>query len=128
MVASDADKIRNLLAHCSRMLDTRQFHDWADTFTEDGSFNNTRGRAALVASMSEGTLAKNPELKRVHSIVNSEIAVDGDSATCVSDLIMYEKWATDDPWTMQVARYDDVLTRSADGEWRFASRRFAWFT
>jgi 3-phenylpropionate/cinnamic acid dioxygenase small subunit len=124
--ASEGDKILTLLSRSSRLLDGRQFQEWSETFAEDGRFNAREGRAVILETITGGSLAAQPNLKRRHTVVNTEIVLDGGRATCISDLIMYEKIDAESEWTIKVGRYDDQVVRQANGEWLFATRKLQW--
>lgn len=117
---SDHDQIRQTFAKFCQALDERRFEDWAATFSEDGSFGDKKGRAAVLAMILEGELAKDPGLSRKHVITNAVIEVDGDTAVSQSDLLLYDRHG-DGPWTLTVGRYEDRLVRQGD-HWLFAHR------
>jgi ketosteroid isomerase-like protein len=121
---TDAERIRNLLAAFCQHLDARRFKEWSETFAEDGIFGARRGRAAIYESILAGELALNPQLQRKHAVVNAVINVDGDAATSVSDLVMFDSLA-DGPWTIRVGRYTDRLRRTGD-RWLFSERQLQW--
>jgi ketosteroid isomerase-like protein len=123
---TDEDQIRNTLARFCQTLDDRRFKDWSDTFTEDGVFGRSTGRAAILSMIEKGELATMPELRRKHTVTNSIITVQGDTADAVSDLAMYDRLGDDAPWIVRVGRYTDRLARQADGSWLFTHRTLEW--
>ncbi|MBV9582678.1 MAG: nuclear transport factor 2 family protein [Chloroflexi bacterium] len=122
---TDEDAIRNTIARFSQCLDSRQFEAWSQTFTEDGAFGRLQGRAAILAMIQDGELAKQPDLKRQHAVTNSVIDISGDSAESTSDLTMYDR-VGDGPITVRTGRYYDKLARQANGTWLFTERRLEW--
>src|ERR1041385_8903522 len=121
---TDEDQIRNLLAQFCHRLDGRQFKEWSETFAEDGSFGERQGRAAILAHIQGGELARQPDLQRKHVIVNAIIDVRGNQAHSISDLVMYDRLGNS-AWTARVGRYTDRLIRQRD-QWLFADRRLEW--
>lgn len=122
---SDEDTIRNTIARFSQCLDSRRFEDWTRTFTADGVFGKLEGRAAILQMILGGELAMQPDLRRQHAVTNSVIDVQGDAATAISDLAMYDR-VGDGPITVRVGRYYDELARQPDGDWLFTRRRLEW--
>jgi 2-iminobutanoate/2-iminopropanoate deaminase len=122
---TDEDLIRNTVARYSHCLDDRRFREWSETFTEDGVFGSRQGRAAIYENILGGELATIPQLQRRHIVTNLEVAVQGDAAEAVSDLLMYDRLG-DAAWTLRVGRYYDKLRRQSDGEWLFTERRLEW--
>ncbi|MCL2396251.1 MAG: nuclear transport factor 2 family protein [Acidimicrobiaceae bacterium] len=118
---SDHDEIRKTFAQFCQFLDDRQFEDWAGLFTEDGVFNQLKGRAAVLDMISHAELASEPGLSRKHVIVNAIIDVDGDEARSVSDLVMYDRRG-DSAWTVKIGKYTDRLVRRGD-RWLLADRQ-----
>lgn len=103
---------------------------WVDCFTEDGVFDvRSRlphqlkrlisGRAELRRFIARHTRA--PELWHKHLLVEPLIAVDGDTATCVSYLAVVMEH-DDQPVLRVFGRYRDRLVKEADGRWRFRER------
>jgi ketosteroid isomerase-like protein len=122
---TDEDSIRNTLARFCQTLDSRQFEAWAATFTPDGVFGRSNGRAAILSMILGGELATQPELRRKHTVTNAIIEVDGDTAAVTSDLVMFDQ-VGDTPWTIRVGRYTDQLARQSDGSWLFTHRQLNW--
>jgi ketosteroid isomerase-like protein len=118
---TDEDAIRNTIARFCQCLDGRRFEEWAATFTEDGVFNRFNGRAAILAMIQDGELAKKPELRRQHAVTNSIITVHGDVAEASSDLTMFDRIG-DGPVTVRLGRYTDSLARQPNGAWLFTRR------
>jgi 3-phenylpropionate/cinnamic acid dioxygenase small subunit len=118
---SDHDQIRQTFAQFCQFLDDRRFEDWAGLFTEDGVFNQLKGRAAIFNMISQAELASEPSLSRKHVITNAIIDVDGDEARSVSDLVMYDRRG-DSAWTVKIGKYQDRLVRHGD-RWLLADRQ-----
>ena len=121
---TDEEHIRHTIASFCQALDDRRFQDWANTFTEDGVFGRSNGRAEILANILKGELATIPELRRKHTVTNAIIDVHGDTADSVSDLVMFDRTG-DGPWTIRVGQYTDRLVRR-DGGWLFAERKLVW--
>lgn len=124
MTSTDEEQIRRLLGRFSHYLDGRKFKEWSETFAEDGRFGVRHGRAAILEGILAGELARIPELQRKHAVVNAVIDVDGDSATSVSDLVMFDRMG-DAAWTIRIGRYTDRLRRE-NGQWLFTERQLEW--
>ena len=122
---TDEDLIRNAVARYSHCLDDRRFKEWSETFTEDGVFGSSNGRAAIYENIQKGELATIPDLQRRHIVTNLEISTNGNDAEAVSDLLMYDKRGNG-PWTLRIGRYYDKLRRQPDGNWLFSLRRLEW--
>jgi 3-phenylpropionate/cinnamic acid dioxygenase small subunit len=123
---TDEDAIRNTLARFCQALDDRRFEDWANTFTENGVFGRSNGRAAILSMIQGGELALQPKLRRKHTVTNAVIDVHGDTANVTSDLAMFDKVDDDAAWTIRVGRYTDELARQPDGGWLFTHRTLVW--
>jgi hypothetical protein len=121
---TDEEQIRRLQAVFCQHLDARRFEEWSETFAENGRFGVRTGRAAILEGIRGGELARNPGLQRKHTVVNAIIDIDGERATSVSDLVMYER-SGDAPWTTRLGRYRDELERR-DGRWLFTARQLEW--
>lgn len=124
VIITEHEAIRRHLAQCSRMLDSRDFEGWVDTFTSDGVFNDNAGRDDLLAWILDGQLAKTSvdELQRRHTLHNIEVEVDNDRASAVSQVLMLDKVAGTASWTvLGVVRFSDELTRTDEG-WRIERR------
>jgi ketosteroid isomerase-like protein len=103
---------------------------WVDCFTPDGVFEvrsrhaepttkRITGREELAAFVSQHTRA--PELWHKHIVLQSVVDLDGDSATCMSYMAALVDH-DDSPHIKVFGRYDDRVTRCADGRWRIAYR------
>jgi hypothetical protein len=119
---TDEEEIRQLIARSARHLDDREFESWWMLWSADGSFNQRVGREAIREMILSGDLNTFAGLDRKHAIVNITIAVDVDAATSTSDLLMFDRTAVDEPWTLRVGRYEDRLVK-VDGKWFFHHRQ-----
>jgi 3-phenylpropionate/cinnamic acid dioxygenase small subunit len=122
---TDEDSIRNTLARFCQTLDGRQFEAWAATFTPDGVFGRSNGRAAILSMIQAGELATQPALRRKHTVTNAIIEVHGETADTSCDLVMFDQ-VGDTPWTIRIGRYTDKLARQPDGTWLFTHRTLVW--
>lgn len=116
--ADDMAEIHNLYAEYNLMLDGGDAEGWADTFTEDGRFGNSEGRAALV-TFAENFHASNPNSRHWNTNVHVTGTGDGAAGTCY--LILYDVGQRP-PGVTVTGTYNDVLVRTSDG-WRFQSRQ-----
>jgi 3-phenylpropionate/cinnamic acid dioxygenase small subunit len=118
------ESIRQTLALFGRYLDERRFDEWSELFCEDGGFGTTTGRSEILSHMLTGELATIPTLFRKHATVNVTIEVDGDHATAVSDLLLFERHGTA-AWDTRFGMYTDRLRR-VDDRWLIAHRQLTW--
>jgi 3-phenylpropionate/cinnamic acid dioxygenase small subunit len=121
---TDEEAIRQLVARFCQLLDDRRFKEWSDLFTEDGIFGARTSRAEILESISGGALARNPGLRRKHTVSNVVIQVTGDTAEAVCDLVMFDL-VEGGGCSIRLGRYDDRLVRQPDG-WLFSERRLTW--
>ena len=120
--ADDQLAIADLLARFNRHLDDRDFEAWSELFEVDGSFNHMIGRAAIHEMITTAELATNPDLIRKHTVHNLSVHLDGDRATSVCDLVMFDQYVSGGPWRIVTGRYTDSLVRRGDGRWGFQHR------
>lgn len=126
---SDVELIRRTLYEFSQALDGRRFEEWVRLFTEDGEFagrtGTRRGRQEILANISGGELARDPELHRMHTIHNPliDIAADGKTATSFCYLVQFDQRGTE-PVEIRLATYTDRLVKQ-DGRWLFSHRTIA---
>jgi uncharacterized protein (TIGR02246 family) len=125
---SDHDQIRQLLAAYCQTCDDGRFDDFAQLFAEDAHFivmgETHVGRAEIQVWMAG---AQPPELRGKHMLSEPAIAVadDGASADVRTDYAFVGKGGGRLTIT-SAGRYVDRLVRSADGQWRFASREIVF--
>jgi hypothetical protein len=120
-MGGDKGAIREVLHSYCFYMDEGRFVELGALFADDGEwiapYRSARGPTAIAAWL---TLSVPPSPKRMHYVVNSVIAVDGDRATAKSNyLVMVE--GTDGPVPSVCGTYADVLARTPSG-WRFLRR------
>jgi ketosteroid isomerase-like protein len=122
--------ITRTLHRYAQSIDYGDEEGWVDCFTEDGVFDvRSRhahqlkrlitGRDELRAFVARHTRA--PELWHKHLLIEPLIDVDGETATCVSYLLVVMEHE-DVPVMRVFGRYRDRLVRGEDGRWRFRER------
>ena len=120
----DIEGIRRMMAAYCHRIDDGELAGWSETFEEGATLTIGRqvyeGRPAILA-WAECSLAAAVEPTR-HMVTNVEIALDGDSATAVSDFMVLSASMA----ILVAGRYDDRLVASPDG-WKFAERRIGFF-
>ena len=118
LTAQDYVDIQQLYARYYHTIDAGQSEAWANTFTQDGSFNtNTRGREALVAFIQRG--GHNRPLRHLHSNLTITPSAEGANGSVYVTQIDI----TADPLTIVTySRYDDILVKTSHG-WRFKTRQ-----
>jgi len=121
----DLEAIRALIAEYRRALDEKDFEAYAALFGEDGEFIadggvHARGREEILAMLADlqrkGALTVAAGEDR-HLVANTEIALDGDTATSRSTWVYITRTSK----LEMVGRYIDTLRRT-DAGWRFARR------
>jgi hypothetical protein len=115
--ADDIAEIHNLYAHYNLMLDGGDSEGWADTFTEDGRFGNSEGRAALIA-FADGFHARSPHTRHWNTNIEITATAEGAAGTCY---LMLWNVGTSPASIMITGIYTDTLVRTPEG-WRFKSR------
>ena len=122
---TDEEGIRRTLALYCQLLDGRRFAEWAELFTEDGSWNGNRTRGAILGSITKGALAARPELRRKHVCTAIVLSAEGATGQAESDFVMYDANGPDDAWHVAAwGKYFDQLVKR-DGQWLFAERKLA---
>src|SRR5260221_8099 len=113
--AEDRDEILQLLYRYNHAIDSRDPHEWADTFIDDAVFEALGdvmiGRDELVA------WASNVRGMR-HVITNPVVEVIGKAATLQAYVLVWRGKELS-----VTGSYQDELERTAAG-WRFAKRTF----
>ena len=95
-------------------IDRNDAQGWADTFTDDGEFNGTKGRAALMAARKGG-----PSQTR-HMYSNLVITPTAEGATGSAYVFIVDPRET--PLKINsYSRYDDTLVKTPKG-WRFKTK------
>lgn len=118
---ADRLDILDLTARYNHAIDSGDGESWAQTFTPDGIFRSARGdivgRADL-AKFATDWFAGSEDTRR-HWVCNQVVEVDGDTATQRAYLQLVRSGS--EPTILSTARYEDQLTRGADG-WLFTVR------
>lgn len=116
--ADDMAEIHNLYAHYNLVLDAGDSLSWADTFTDDGSFNSSVGRQALIA-FANNWAASNPNTRHWNSNIHITPTADGAAGTAY---LMLWKISVQPPEIVLTGTYTDQLVKTANG-WQFKARR-----
>ena len=114
----DMAEIHNLYAHYNLVLDAGDSMSWADTFTDDGSFNNSVGRQALI-TFSDNWAASNPNTRHWNSNIHITATADGAAGTAY---LMLWKISVQPPEIVLTGTYSDQLVKTPNG-WKFKARR-----
>jgi hypothetical protein len=109
--------IQQLYSRYYQTIDAKDGEAWANTFTADGVFNNTKGHDALVASQ-RGTLKDNP-LRHWHSNLTITPTAEGADGRAY---VLQINVKTTPPSIATFSRYDDKLVKTPQG-WRFKIRQ-----
>ena len=119
--------VRAAIAAYTLAMDDGRTDDVIATFCADGSadlpgLGTPSGHVELRAAYSR----VEPRVPQRHLVLNTLItAWDDSTVSATSDVVFLI--LVDGKWRVQlIGRYDDVLRREADGQWRF-SRRAATF-
>jgi ketosteroid isomerase-like protein len=116
----DRQEIRDLTCRYNDSFDSADAAAWVGTFTEDGVFESrvggrVEGRAALLEWFD-----KRPH-HTIHATTDALVEGDGDTATQVCTVIVFERLDDGGAYLRSVGRYSDRLRRTPDG-WRFTYR------
>ena len=96
-------------------IDSGDAEGWANTFTDDGNFNGTMGRAALIESRKRSGPSKTR-----HVVSNLVITPTAEGAT--GSLYVFIVDPQEVPLKINsYSRYDDTLVKTAKG-WRFKTK------
>jgi len=118
LTAQDDAEIRQLYARYAYAIDTGDAETWADTFTPDGVFGNSKGRAALVEFAKTFYQRNQGHSRHWNDQLVITPTADGVTAHCY--LLLWNTGTR--PATLTVAAiYRDTLVRTPNG-WRFRSR------
>ncbi|MBB5159938.1 nuclear transport factor 2 family protein [Saccharopolyspora phatthalungensis] len=119
---TDREQISARLHRFTTALDEKDFHAYADCYTEDGilelPWGQHEGREGLAEAVS-ANLAKFPRTQ--HTTRDHVITQDGDRGTLRAQLhsVHWRSEADTDPWIVE-GIYDCRLTRTASG-WKFSN-------
>jgi 3-phenylpropionate/cinnamic acid dioxygenase small subunit len=121
---TDEECIRQVLARFIQLRDDKQFEDWVQLFTEEGTFRygatTLVGRADIRANVE--ALLRDDRGK--HLCLNSIIELSGDAAQVSSDFVKINP-SDDQSGTFEIVvmgRYRDEFVRRG-GTWEIASRQ-----
>ena len=124
MSAEDALAIEQLYARYNHAIRLGDGPAWADCFTPDGVFSNSResvsGRDALAAYADEFAKPRNAR----YWINNLLIEASGEGVRGSCYLLLLHVEAGEPPAVQLTGTYTDSLVR-APGGWRFAARHVA---
>lgn len=120
----DLLQIHQLFVDYGRHLDKRDFHAYAQLFSEDGELllgplARARGRAEIETVMAK-VLGDVPGAN-VHIISSPAVELDGDRATAEVMWTVLNRSTKGNPVLTMVGHHVDDLVRE-DGCWRFARR------
>lgn len=119
LTPADYMEIEQLYAQYNWAIDTGDAEAYANTFTEDGVFNNFTGHDAL-----KGFIKRWVEnmggASRKHWNTNLKISGDGETANGQVYLMLLDTSAQP-PAIVATATYTDTLVKTEDG-WRFSNR------
>jgi hypothetical protein len=122
---TEKNAIRELLATYCFHLDNYRFAEMAALFTDDGTwdtaFGKGTGRAGIVAQAESIGTPGAPRPRRVHLTTNIVIALEGDSATVVSNWTVIQNSANG-PKIGSGGAYQDQVVKQ-DGKWLFRYRK-----
>lgn len=120
-ILEDKDAIRDVLHQYCFCMDEGRFEELSTLFAADGAwiapYRTAVGPAAIAAWLAQSVPATP---NRMHYVMNSVIAVTGDSATAKSNYLVVVEGPTG-PEASVCGTYADRLTRTPDG-WKFARR------
>ena len=120
LTTADRLEILNLAARYNHAFDSQQSDAWADTFTPDGIFESSNGRAVGREELRLYNANREGATTRRHWIDNIVIEGDGDTAQLRCYLWLIDITKGGAPVT--TGAYNDDLTR-IDGVWKFTHRR-----
>jgi len=115
LTTQDYIDIEQNYANYYHTIDAGDAEGWADTFTDDGNFNGTIGRAALIESRRRAGPSKTR-----HVVSNLVITPTAEGANGSLYVFIF------DPQEVPVkinsySRYDDTLVKTSKG-WRFKTK------
>lgn len=117
MTAEDYLEIQQLYARYAHTLDLGDAEGWADTFTPDGVFADSTGRAELI-TFAEGFYGRGGDARHWNSQVLITPTADGADGSCY--LLLVNTGAQ--PASITVSGiYRDKIVKTSGG-WRFKER------
>jgi ketosteroid isomerase-like protein len=127
----DREAIRELVCRYNAVMDNREIDAAPDLFTEDAEVSShdgalsSIGRDAVIEMYQGRWGVLGPSLHWGH---DHRITLDPDDADRATGQVgLHAEMSRFGVASMSAIRYDDVYRRGADGVWRFASRRLAFF-
>jgi ketosteroid isomerase-like protein len=119
LTPADYMEIEQLYATYNWAIDTGDAQAWADTFVEDGQFQNFKGEEQLKGFIDRWVNSMNG-LTRKHWNSNLHITGDGKTAQGKVYLLLVDK-SVQPPAIISSASYADELVKTDQG-WRFSKR------
>ncbi len=120
----DLQKIDALLERYYWIIDAHDYRTYSEMFVADGELiccsSQFKGRQAIFDMMSKSSPNFGPG--SVHTGSDHEVDPKGDTANVRSRWAMIVKRANGEPGILERGRYEDVVVRDKDGQWRFKSR------
>ena len=117
LTADDYLEIQQLYAQYAHTLDLGDAEGWADTFTPDGVFGNSKGRAELV-KFAEGFYNRGGSARHWNSQVLITPTAEGADGSCY--LLLVD--TSSQPASITVSGiYQDKIVKTPNG-WRFKTR------
>jgi uncharacterized protein (TIGR02246 family) len=121
----DLQAIDALLSHYMQVFDAKDYAAYSRLFTEDGVLTccggTFKGQDAIYKMLTSTAPAMAAGSAHMHS--DPQIVLNGDEADVVSRWMLVTKGADGRPAIAGRGRYEDVMVRGADDQWRFKSRR-----
>ena len=121
----EKDAIRDLLAEYCFRIDNDRFAEMAALFSEDGTWDTAFGKAtgrAGIEALLRGIAARAPTRpRRIHSLANVVIRVDGDKAQVQSNWVVTQN-SEQGPKIGSAGAYADELVKQG-GRWLFKYRK-----
>src|SRR5208337_1883904 len=121
----DREQIRDLYTRYALTLDSGQYDDWVDCFTDDGVFESPRfGRHTGREGLRKFTSLYDESLGGAqvrHVVTTVHFKIEGDRAVGGCYLTYYHS-KNGKTQLAAIGHYEDKLRKAADS-WRFESRR-----
>lgn len=138
---SDEEQIRSLLARLAQAADLCPDEDldagYVQLFTADAVWDNSGGSSAVGGftpirrghdEIRAGAIERRrlgwqgPGSRTMHTVLSSDIRIDGDEARVTSCFVFYGADAQGKPELRSIGHYFDTFRR-VDGAWKLAHRR-----
>lgn len=117
----DVEGIRRTLALYCQLMDDARYDEVADLFTTDGRWN-VQGSEHVGNQAIRSVMASWPGPSGTkHITANSVIDIDGDTASSVSDFVLFQPSPVGGV-AVRAGRYRDSLRKDPTGQWLFARR------